>query len=449
MRRIAVILIFLAVLGGILFYFRDAVDLSRAPLPSWIPGRSGSPPPPELLEYVRIRPARGHLAPSDVTPGNAFYYIRKMRPPLLRGGRLDNAYSEYEKFKELGYQRGVYAALEELHYESAELLRLAYKSAEIEACQVVTVTSREAPQHYLSGVVAASEVLHFVAERNAARGRFDAAFRDWQTMLALGDHITRGGILSNAYTDVGVTATACRSMRRVANTANLPERLSSALITSLLDIEAGLEPVAEVLRYEYVVAVAELEKTYNASHELQKKIDFRELKRHADALFSQIILLAQTPFAAPEGRQSEDVPSALLRIGTYDFGDPAINEAIRSVVPRFGDVRQEFLLQVVNLRATAVFLAITAYRQDHNGELPVSLRELVPSYLPELPLDPFQKGRVPLKYLPPSGERGWRVYSVGPDQEDDEGQVGNFEYGYRPRYGKLEDVCYSPDEFKF
>jgi hypothetical protein len=62
-------------------------------------------------------------------------------------------------------------------------------------------------------------------------------------------------------------------------------------------------------------------------------------------------------------------------------------------------------------------LAIERYRLSH-GRLPAGLDDLVPDYLPETPLDPFD-GR-PLRYR--LREPGFTVYSIGPDQTDDGGR---------------------------
>ncbi|MBI5466736.1 MAG: hypothetical protein HY975_00765 [Candidatus Kerfeldbacteria bacterium] len=61
--------------------------------------------------------------------------------------------------------------------------------------------------------------------------------------------------------------------------------------------------------------------------------------------------------------------------------------------------------------ATQVALAVSAYRHDQN-KLPTTLEELVPTYLPAVPLDPYNNQ--PLRYLP--AEK--LVYSVGPARND-------------------------------
>ena len=70
------------------------------------------------------------------------------------------------------------------------------------------------------------------------------------------------------------------------------------------------------------------------------------------------------------------------------------------------------------LRLLTCELALRQYRLEHGSE-PAKLADLVPDYLPELPIDPFS-GR-PLRYQP--DPTGHRLYSVWPDGVDDGGKA--------------------------
>jgi hypothetical protein len=69
-------------------------------------------------------------------------------------------------------------------------------------------------------------------------------------------------------------------------------------------------------------------------------------------------------------------------------------------------------------------LAIRLFRHDR-GRLPTSLDELVPGYLPAVPLDPYAKSKQPLIYRPQ--DDGFLLYSVGPFGTDNGGAFGNRE----------------------
>jgi hypothetical protein len=82
-------------------------------------------------------------------------------------------------------------------------------------------------------------------------------------------------------------------------------------------------------------------------------------------------------------------------------------------------------------------LALRAFLADH-GQYPESLKALVPTYLKEVPLDPF--GFRPLRYRPYGAT--YELYSVGPDGKDDGGRAVANSGGYRVRIGDLGDLTY-------
>jgi len=69
------------------------------------------------------------------------------------------------------------------------------------------------------------------------------------------------------------------------------------------------------------------------------------------------------------------------------------------------------------VRVAATALAIERFRLAHGGTLPDSLAELVPTWLDQLPLDPFDGG--PLRYK--THGASYVVYSVGSDGQDNGG----------------------------
>jgi hypothetical protein len=69
------------------------------------------------------------------------------------------------------------------------------------------------------------------------------------------------------------------------------------------------------------------------------------------------------------------------------------------------------------LRSASVGCAIERFRNAHQGKLPSSLADLIPTYLPSIPLDPANDQ--PLRFRPLNP--GFVVYGVGPDGEDNQG----------------------------
>ena len=75
-------------------------------------------------------------------------------------------------------------------------------------------------------------------------------------------------------------------------------------------------------------------------------------------------------------------------------------------------------------RLAATCLAARLYAIDHGGKLPEKLGDLVPAYLPSVPLDPLAAGGMPLRYVNEQADpQRPRVYSVGVDGKDDGGAV--------------------------
>ncbi len=69
------------------------------------------------------------------------------------------------------------------------------------------------------------------------------------------------------------------------------------------------------------------------------------------------------------------------------------------------------------MRAAAIILAIRLYSVDHDGRRPRALYELVPNYLPVLPIDPCASQPQTFSYLPNRDPA--IVYSVGLNGIDD------------------------------
>ena len=86
-------------------------------------------------------------------------------------------------------------------------------------------------------------------------------------------------------------------------------------------------------------------------------------------------------------------------------------------MPAFGAAAESEGSTRAEMRAAQVALAVERCRLAH-GDLPARLEDLVPDYLDGVPLDPFDGA--PLRYK--RTEKGYVVYSIGPDGVDDGGQ---------------------------
>lgn len=126
------------------------------------------------------------------------------------------------------------------------------------------------------------------------------------------------------------------------------------------------------------------------------------------------------------------LPSQRTEVVKHAFAglfQPAVNAA-----------RNAFLKGQVRYELARVYVALERFRRANNA-YPATLAELVPAYLPAVPVDPFDSQ--PMKYLrTPKG--GFRAYSVSANGVDDGGapNVGDDD----PDFWQNDLVVGSPDE---
>jgi len=99
-------------------------------------------------------------------------------------------------------------------------------------------------------------------------------------------------------------------------------------------------------------------------------------------------------------------------------------------------------LTLADRRLAATALAIRLYQRDHAGARPSTLDELVPAYLPKIPLDAMAAGGQVIKYLPRADRPV--LYSAGQNGVDDSGSEAPMpnEYGWFNEWRRLDRVFY-------
>ena len=88
--------------------------------------------------------------------------------------------------------------------------------------------------------------------------------------------------------------------------------------------------------------------------------------------------------------------------------------------PKLDACFRENALVLAALANAQAVVAIERWRLAHAGQLPGRLEEVVPAYLPAVPLDPFDGQPVRFRRLP----QGYMVYCIGLDFTDDGGAEG-------------------------
>ncbi|MEM1072781.1 MAG: hypothetical protein AAGH71_08175 [Planctomycetota bacterium] len=105
------------------------------------------------------------------------------------------------------------------------------------------------------------------------------------------------------------------------------------------------------------------------------------------------------------------------RAGTGPPPIPANQPLLQAIIPAFEKMFRSFDAASIEHAGLATLLAIERFRAEQ-GELPVTLGELVSAYLEELPADAWA-GQAPLTYVRDDSVLGYQLYSVGSDGKDD------------------------------
>lgn len=131
----------------------------------------------------------------------------------------------------------------------------------------------------------------------------------------------------------------------------------------------------------------------------------------------RIVAASKRPLPAAR-RETEQIYRDLqiAKSGGSGLGNPGQYMALL-LLPALSATLDAAARSTASSRATDVVIAVERFRRAH-GRLPESLAELVPGFLPQVPVDPFD-GR-PLRYVLRGNQ--YIVYSVGKDAADNGGQ---------------------------
>jgi type II secretory pathway pseudopilin PulG len=92
------------------------------------------------------------------------------------------------------------------------------------------------------------------------------------------------------------------------------------------------------------------------------------------------------------------------------------------LIPELAAARGAAARREVTHRLARIAIALHRHRAQH-GRFPERLDELAPGSIPLVPCDPYDGQPMRLKRT----ERGWEIYSVGPDLADDQGRAIDWE----------------------
>jgi hypothetical protein len=145
--------------------------------------------------------------------------------------------------------------------------------------------------------------------------------------------------------------------------------------------------------------------------DVSAEMAYREMHAPWLRTFTEVVDVAKLP---AESQRLKLEP--LLASIDKDSRLPLLARA--TVMTTTGRIPDRFWRQQAHLRCAVVAVAAERYRLAHN-RWPESLEQLVPEFLHEVPLDPYDAK--PLRYR--RIQEGVVIYSIGPDERDDGGKL--------------------------
>jgi len=141
-----------------------------------------------------------------------------------------------------------------------------------------------------------------------------------------------------------------------------------------------------------------------------------------------LIRIMQRQTAASGALTKPNLPSAQQALGAMKKPPgSALAKASRIISQIYGGGGEQSLLLnrfrwSTDRRAAAIALAVRLYQLDHNGAWPDTLDQLVPRYLPFVPVDPMAANDARFGYRGAPATQPF-TYSVGEDGTDDGGST--------------------------
>ncbi len=318
--------------------------------------------------------------------------------------------------------------------DNAEALKLLHQAASMKYCRYPTDLSEGAMMslRHIGSLRQAEkllelEVIHALDQKQQAQ-----AIESAIAALSASRSLNEEPILISYLVQVACEGLALENVKRIVNTASLTDsqlmQLSAALqesdnlpsLTRALvgerclqgdlfqDLHSGRTPIREM--YSVVGDSGELPLLLVGVYKVSGLLDM-DYRTYLDVMDG---LVKAAELAPPQGIEAASAVGAQIQqLPRRRILTRAFTSSLALVTAQ--DAREE-----AQLRNAQVVIAIERYRLANN-KLPDQLTDLVPTFLPSVPTDPFD-GK-PLRYK--TLTKGYVVYSVGDDREDNGGKEKN------------------------
>jgi hypothetical protein len=390
------------------------------------------------------------LKASGVASNSAFDLLRRA---VDAESRISIPPDEHEEVKRLNlepWSDKSFPILSKMLSESEEAMALARAAAAAPNPQVPTYLSPRESFSYLTPVMRLNELFIASAAQKAAAGDLAGAYGELETSIAFAQILSRGGVLIHVLVEMVLENRSCRAMRLIALQHDVPEDVAAESIDRLFNSCRTVEPLADTFRMEYKAVPGIVSMFFDPStgsifgfnqdeNAAASEHQFRVLMHDygwllgstreqvtADLarVYKCLVKAATEPYSAREIEQlQERVVPRMTRRSLILIRDPAGYIIAKITLPTLVPIITRYHRRAADMEATAVVIALRQFEQAEH-RTPATLDEIVPKYLPKIPLDPFDAK--PLRYrVRPDGK--WIVYSVGPNQIDEGGKEPRIE----------------------
>jgi hypothetical protein len=382
---------------------------------------------------------------TDVTRDSAFDLLQRavVDQPKISGSVAAENFKELKRSNVVPWSAATFPNLTRTLAEGAGALALARSAASAPNPQVPTYTSPADRVDYLIGVLRLTQLFCASAAQRVSTGHIAGAYAELETAIAFAQILSRGGALISALVDITCDSLVCWRMRLIALQNNVPPEVAGRAINCLLESDNSAEPLAETFRQEYTVVPTMVKMSFDPRGQTLFGFDEKTANSERQARWSAhlcgdllgssqervtadladvyrcLVNLADRPYDVKHLQRFEDsVVPPMKPGGLIRLDDPVGYILAKLTVPGLTPIIIKYRRRSAELRATAVVLALRQYQQAEQHS-PQTLQDLVPKYLSEVPVDPFD-GK-PLHYRVRTDGR-WIVYSVGPNQLDENGE---------------------------
>jgi hypothetical protein len=259
------------------------------------------------------------------------------------------------------------------------------------------------------------------AQMFAARGEYDAAFKDYSDVVRFSSESSQGAVFIGQLVGYAVQNIAAEGVSDLLRTGEYGDLQSFA--TVLNDVETNRQTAAQSVAIE----AESFSNWFHATFATPESF-YAFLSGEDNGVGEEINRLVANTAPATLYAQMEDAMALYVASSAYmELPFYEIQQLDFDAMYEGNPIAEALLLSVPNAaiaeaRATArldslqIMTALESYRRDE-GSYPGSIAELSPRFLSQTPLDPFTGE--PYRYQQNSDT--YHLYSTGPDQIDDGG----------------------------